>query len=448
MQNRRPPIPVIILLLLAIAAAGYYFLIYRAQTPTGGQIKASGAVEATEVSIAPELSGKITAVNVQEGDSVKAGDTLFSMDPAILNAQQDAATAAAATARAAVTTTQAAVAAASTQYDQALAAALTEDQSRRIADWTTDKPSDFKQPSWYYDLTEQLAAYQDQLKIAQVNQQKAADDLNYVEKNSTSQAFLDVENRLLAARLAYQVANTVLDRATNANDGQEVKDAAQTTLDDAKTELDNAQRLYDTELSSESATKVLQARAKLQVARENTSSVEDHIRAMQTGVLSLKVVQAQKTLDQAKAAESQAETAVKQADSNLALLAVQIQKLTAKAPTDGVVITRSVEPGEVANPGATVLVLARLSDLTITVYIPEDRYGEISMGQKALVSVDSFPGQTFQASVVHIADKAEFTPRNVQTADGRKSTVFAIKLKVEDTGGKLKYGMPADVIFQ
>ena len=70
------------------------------------------------------------------------------------------------------------------------------------------------------------------------------------------------------------------------------------------------------------------------------------------------------------------------------------------------------------------------------------------MGQKALVSVDSFPGETFQASVIHIADKAEFTPRNVQTADGRKSTVFAIKLKVEDSAGKLKYGMPADVTFQ
>ena len=80
MQNRRPPIPVIILLLLAIVAAGYYFLVYRVQTPSSSQIKASGAVEATEVSIAPEISGKILAVNVQEGDSVKTGDSLFSMD--------------------------------------------------------------------------------------------------------------------------------------------------------------------------------------------------------------------------------------------------------------------------------------------------------------------------------------------------------------------------------
>jgi HlyD family secretion protein len=61
--------------------------------------------------------------------------------------------------------------------------------------------------------------------------------------------------------------------------------------------------------------------------------------------------------------------------------------------------------------------------------------------------VDSFPGVTFNATVIHIADQAEFTPRNVQTIEGRTSTVFAIKLQVQDPSGKLKPGMPADVAF-
>ena len=93
------------------------------------------------------------------------------------------------------------------------------------------------------------------------------------------------------------------------------------------------------------------------------------------------------------------------------------------------------------------LKLADLNNLTITVYVPEDRYGEISLGQFADVSVDSFPGEVFSATVIHIADKAEFTPRNVQTVEGRSSTVYAIKLKVENPEGKLKIGMPADVVF-
>ncbi len=79
--------------------------------------------------------------------------------------------------------------------------------------------------------------------------------------------------------------------------------------------------------------------------------------------------------------------------------------------------------------------------------VPEDRYGEIHIGQEATVTVDSFPGQTFKATVTKIADQAEFTPRNVQTVEGRSATVYAVKLKVNDPEGKLKLGMPADVVF-
>jgi HlyD family secretion protein len=91
--------------------------------------------------------------------------------------------------------------------------------------------------------------------------------------------------------------------------------------------------------------------------------------------------------------------------------------------------------------------LGILDNLTITVYLPEDRYGEIRLGQSAQVQVDSYPGESFAAEVVHIADQAEFTPRNVQTAEGRRTTVFAVRLKINVDDGKLKPGMPADVSF-
>lgn len=122
------------------------------------------------------------------------------------------------------------------------------------------------------------------------------------------------------------------------------------------------------------------------------------------------------------------------------------EKIT--SPIDGVVMYRLVEPGELAPPGSTLMVVANLDALTLTVYVPEDRYGQISLGQTYSVSVDSFPGETFSGKVSHIADKAEFTPRNVQTVEGRKSTVFAIKLNLAPTGGRLKPGMPADVTFE
>jgi multidrug resistance efflux pump len=112
-----------------------------------------------------------------------------------------------------------------------------------------------------------------------------------------------------------------------------------------------------------------------------------------------------------------------------------------------VVLARAVEPGSFASPGSALLEIGDLGSMTITVYVPEDRYGELNLGDTASLSVDSFPGETFDGTIVHIADQAEFTPRNVQTEDGRRSTVFAIRLAVDDASGRLKPGMPADVQF-
>jgi multidrug efflux pump subunit AcrA (membrane-fusion protein) len=85
----------------------------------------------------------------------------------------------------------------------------------------------------------------------------------------------------------------------------------------------------------------------------------------------------------------QAQAAVDQAQANLDLINAQIAKLAVYAPIDGVILVRNVEPGEFIQPGATALTMADLSDITITVYVPEDRYGETSL--KPPRSVDSFP---------------------------------------------------------
>jgi HlyD family secretion protein len=123
-------------------------------------------------------------------------------------------------------------------------------------------------------------------------------------------------------------------------------------------------------------------------------------------------------------------------------------KLVVKAPSDGVVLNRSVEPGETVTPGSVVMTIGQLNALTLTVYLPEDRYGQVNLGDSAQVTVDSFPGVDFSGTVNQIADQAEFTPRNVQTEEGRRTTVFAVQLQLSDTQNRLKPGMPADVLFE
>jgi HlyD family secretion protein len=159
------------------------------------------------------------------------------------------------------------------------------------------------------------------------------------------------------------------------------------------------------------------------------------------------VAQAQANVDSAQSRVTQAQKAIDQAQAAIDLIDIQLGKLVITAPLDGVVLARSIEIGEVVMAGASALTLGELSHLTITVYIPENRYGEIKLGDSASVSVDSFPKQTFNAAVIRIADQAEFTPRNVQTSEGRQTTVFAVKLSVQNPAGLLKPGMPADVTF-
>jgi HlyD family secretion protein len=444
MQTKRPPFVVIALILAALVAGGYYA--YNFTHPVSTDLTASGTVEATEILIAPELSGKVAEVLVNEGDLVQLGDVLYRLDDTLSQSQRDVAVAAVETAKAAAQTAEAATAAAQAQYNLTLSASLAEQKASRSADWSTAQPVEYNQPAWYFENTEQIAAAQAEEAAAQAALEAAQGKLTSVTEKSAAGDFLLAENHLLSARSAFEIALKVLNLSAKAD--QSLKDSAQKYYDDALAELTRTQSDYDDAITTSSADDLLTARADLRVAQERHDAAQDSVRALQTGSLSLKVVAAQKGLDQTLATTAQANQAVAQAKANLALIDTQIGKLTVSAPANGMVLTRALEPGEVVMPGAGLLNLARLDDLTITVYIPEDRYGEIAIGQTAQVKVDSFPDETFSASVVYISGQAEFTPRNVQTVGGRKTTVFAIKLALADAGGKLKPGMPADVLFQ
>ena len=154
-----------------------------------------------------------------------------------------------------------------------------------------------------------------------------------------------------------------------------------------------------------------------------------------------------KVVYQAKAALMQIQTAVATAKANLDLIDKQMNMLTIQAPMDGVILISSVQPGEVVQAGMPLFSIGKLDILKVTVYIPETDYGKIKLGQQVSLNVDSFPNQSFQAKVTRIADQAEFTPQNVQTKEGRQTTVYAVELTANNPDGKLKPGMPVDVIF-
>ena len=448
MKNSFPPLPVrILVILIVLGTIGYFG--FRSLSPADdGQLKASGTIEAVVVNVSPEVAGKVSEVLAVEGQAVQADAALLALDGSLLTAQRAVASAQVDSAKAALNTAQSAYDTAQQQYNSALTNALASEKATRTSVWKDTKPTEFNQPTWFFSKEERLQAAQTEVDLAATALKDAQDKLANVQQKSGSAKFLDVEAALAQARVTFQNAKTVLDLTSGGSDSQSLRDEAQIIFDDASIALDDAQKEYDDELTTEGATDVLQARAKVVVAQEIYDNAADNLRALQTGIDSQPVITAGKILDQAKAAMDQAAANIKTAEANLALLDAQMKKLAVNAPMDGVILTRNVEPGEFVQPGAVAMTMANLNELTITVYVPEDQYGKISLGQQATVTVDSFAGETFTAEVIHMADQAEFTPRNVQTVEGRSSTVYAIKLKVTDTEGKLKIGMPADVVFK
>ena len=410
-------------------------------------LQASGVIEATEIAVAPELPGRVADVSVAEGATVKAGDVLFRLDDTLLKSQRVATQAALNAAQKGVASAQVAVDTAQLQYQTTLDIALAAVQENRIADWKESKPTEFNLPAWYYNEDERYRSTQAEADAAKTALDAAQANLDNIEKKAGSAQFVTADQRLSDARVAFGQAKDLLDQAGGGSDTQSLHDAAQATLDDAKSELDNAQKAYDDALTTDGAKDVLNARAKATVAQERYDRAQDALRIMQTGAHAPEVQLAVKVIEQAKANLDQAQAAVEQAQAGLDLLDAQIVKVVVTAPTDGVVLTRSVEPGTVLQPGMAALTIGKLDHLKVTVYISEDRYGEIKLGDTAHLSVDSFPGVTFSAVVTHIANQAEFTPRNVQTKEERQTTVYAVELSVDNLDGKLKPGMPVDVEF-
>ena len=477
-RNRRTVITVIVVLAALAFAIG--ILIRQTSLNNSTALTASGTVETTQVSISPELAGKVLTVNVQEGDPVKAGDVLMTLDGTILQAQQKVAAAGLETARAVAATSDAGLASAQTQVDLSINAALVTDKGKRTSQWVSSAPSDFNLPLWYYSQAEQMTAAQTAVDAAQAALTDAQNKVVAVEAAASNGDFVSAEKNLAAAQANYTVAKDLNDRVQNgkniddltrrqlflvaldaqhqssaassfwvsaSNIDQYIKDSAQKQFDDAKANLRTAQAAYDQALANGAAKEILNARALVSLDQERYNTALDFVAFQRTGSGAPSVTIAQQALGQAKAADDQAHIAVQQAQANLDLLNAQIGKLTIIAPSQGVVLARAVEPGESVNPGAQLLTLGRLDQLTMTVYVPENRLGQVTLGQAASVVVDSFQGQTFKAIVLNIANQAEFTPRNVQTVEGRQTTVFAVKLQLLDSNGKLKPGMPGDVTF-
>lgn len=139
------------------------------------------------------------------------------------------------------------------------------------------------------------------------------------------------------------------------------------------------------------------------------------------------------------------EAQVRQAEARLGVYREQLADLELKTPVKGVVLRKNAEAGETVAAGTPVFTVGDLGHPWVKVYVKEDKLGLVKLGQKAEVTVDTYPGRKFAGVVTYISSEAEFTPKNVQTREERVKLVFGVKVSVENPNQELKPGMPADV---
>ncbi len=178
---------------------------------------------------------------------------------------------------------------------------------------------------------------------------------------------------------------------------------------------------------------VTAARAQLDQAQAALDLLQAGAREQEIALLEANVVQAEAFLSSAKAA--------------LRVLDAQLARLKLIAPVGGIVLERTVHAGELAAPGSPLLTVANLDEMMLTVYVPQADLGQVSLEQHVEVTVDAYP-DSFSGVVSHIASRAEFTPKNVQTQEERVHMVFAVKVRLENAEHRLKPGMPADAAFR
>ena len=209
--------------------------------------------------------------------------------------------------------------------------------------------------------------------------------------------------------------------------------AAQAELDAATADLQRFEALLQANAGSRKQRD--DAATRRQVASARVAAARQHARAAGETVARLKAGSRVEEIAAARARVASAEAQLASLEKNLADAHV-------KAPIGGVVTSKLVDAGEIIAARTPIVAISDLDHAWANVYVDEPIVPQLRLGQAATLVTDA--GQRLAGTVTFISPRAEFTPRNVQTADERSKLVYRIKVTVDNRDGVLKPGMPVE----
>jgi len=352
----------LVILVVVLAIFSYKIVPYFKAHDTS--LTVSGRVEADETELASRISGKLERVLIEDGMSVKRGDTIAQIEDDDL-------------------------------------------QSRRRQ--TIAKIEEVKE----------------RIKAAEL-------DLEYTENN--------VRHTIDEAQKALSVADARLKQAEAKKENAEKEMKRYSILLDkeviSKEHYDNVKLAH--ELSQEEVTVALKEVERKRVSLMKAEDARKLLQAKEKELLALK-----KSL-------SQLNETLEQVD-------ILIGYAVVTAPLDGIILRKVAERGEILSQGSVIGIMIDPEDIYIRTYVPEKYIGRMQINMNAEVVSDAYPDHPFTGSICYISDRAEFTPKEVQSYEERVKQVFAVKVcfldKKRSTREKKAYydvfkkGMPVDVRF-
>jgi len=240
-------------------------------------------------------------------------------------------------------------------------------------------------------------------------------------------------------------------------------EAARLTMENAKKDKIRYDKLYAKKIVSEKERDVMQLRYETalknyQKAKEELSLFTEGFRKESIEAARAKLAEGLAVLRQTKSnlqkitiAEQDVKAAmarVEAAKAALSLADTQLKYTQLRAPFNGIITSRDIEPGEVVTPGREVISIADLSEVDLKVFVGEEEIGRVKPGQKVSVKTDTFPDKTYEGHVSYISPEAEFTPKIIQTHKERVKLVYLVKVTLPNPALELKSGMPADAWFE
>jgi HlyD family secretion protein len=249
-----------------------------------------------------------------------------------------------------------------------------------------------------------------------------------------------IEPQVAQAEATVNAQRAVVDRLHHGNRPEEIAQA-KANVEAAKADAGNAGRNYE-------RMKNLSDRSRGEaISRQDVDNAKSAAQTADARLDALRKALEVWVLGPRKEEVAENEAKLRADEAQLAYLRQQLVDAQLLAPSDAVVRTRLMEPGEMASPTKPVYSLAVIDPKWVRAYVSEINLGKIREGMPASVEFDSFPKRRFDGWIGFISPIAEFTPKSVQTEELRTSLVYEVRVFVKDPDDVLRLGMPATVLL-